>query len=54
MAKKSTKIADLFANSLRYLFLLVAAIIAAPPAGVFSLSNSPNNPSAQVMFTVHG
>ncbi|MBY7729188.1 DUF2850 domain-containing protein [Vibrio bathopelagicus] len=28
MAKKSTKIADLFANSLRYLFLLVAAIIA--------------------------
>ena len=28
MAKKSIKIADLFANSLRYLFLLVAAIIA--------------------------
>lgn len=28
MAKKSTKIADLFANSLRYLFLLIAAIIA--------------------------
>ena len=47
MAKKSTKIADLFANSLRYLFLLVAAIIALT-AGYFAYqthqqSVSPSN-----------
>ncbi|MEZ9287947.1 DUF2850 domain-containing protein [Vibrio lentus] len=47
MAKKSTKIADLFANSLHYLFLLVAAIIALT-AGYFAYqthqqSVSPSN-----------